>query len=581
MTLLEVQRILLLVGIAIVAYLLVQAWVSDAEKLREAEADQLQSTPLSSDQGTGEDNGATPEEFSDPSVAPLDQNQASEDIDSDVPDTSLIPTGNQVASTTGSGDAISRTLIKVTTPLYYVWIDPVGGDIVGWKLIAYPISLKEPDTPMTLLDRRVDRTYIAQSGLMGADGHDKPGDRPIYSVSRNDWNLEEGTLRVPLSFEENGVEITKTFVFQADRYDVDVEFNVRNATSQNFEANFFAQLKRDGGPVDGKTGGFIRPPAYVGAAITTDSKHYKRLKFKDIDKSAYQETVNGGWVAILQHYFLSTWIPNRTDSNRYFGSKDRQGNYRFGFIGPTHVITPGTTGTLGAKLYVGPKHQDALNELAPHLALTVDYGFFWWLSVPMFKVLDWIHSLVRNWGLAIILMTILIKTVLFPLSQMSYRSMAKMRKLSPQIKRLQERFGGDRQRMGQEMMSLYQKEKTNPLAGCFPMLLQMPVFFALYWVLIESVELRHAPFLFWIRDLSAMDPLFVLPIMNAGVMFLMQRLNPPMPDPMQQRIMMMMPVMFGAICLFMPAGLVLYWLVNSLYSMAHHYWALKRAGAPT
>ncbi|MCY3885473.1 MAG: membrane protein insertase YidC [Gammaproteobacteria bacterium] len=581
MTLLEIQRILLLVGIAIVAYLLVQAWVSDAEKLREAETEQLQSTPLSSDEATGATSEDTPQELADSSVESLDQTAANEDLDSDVPDSSMLQSDRGQIMTTSSAESVSRTLIKVTTPLYYAWIDPVGGDVVGWKLIAYPISLKEPDSPMTLLDRRADRTYIAQSGLMGEDGLDQPGGRPVYSVTRNDWNLEEGALNVKLTYEEDGVEVTKSFDFYADRYDIDVNYDVRNTSSQNFSANFFAQLKRDGGPADGKTGGFIRPPAYVGAAITTESKHYKRLKFKDIDKNAYREAVNGGWVAILQHYFLSTWIPNQNESNLYFGSKDRQGNYRFGFTGPTQVITPGTSGSFGAKLYVGPKHQDALDALAPHLALTVDYGFFWWLSVPMFKVLDWIHSLVKNWGLAIILMTILIKTVLFPLSQMSYRSMAKMRKLSPQIKRIQERFGGDRQRMGQEMMSLYQKEKTNPLAGCFPMLLQMPVFFALYWVLIESVELRHAPFLFWIRDLSAMDPLFVLPILNAGVMFLMQRLNPPMPDPMQQRVMMMMPIMFGAICLFMPAGLVLYWLVNSLYSMAHHYWALKRAGAPT
>lgn len=580
MTLLEVQRILLLLGIAVVAYLLVRAWVNDAEALREAEADQLQSTPLSSEQAS-----ASPEDPSSSETFDLDADspiEATENVETntDIPDTSLLPTGQQ-AVVARSQDSISRALIKITTPLYYAWIDPVGGDIVGWKLIAYPISLKEPDTPMTLLDRRIDRTYIAQSGLMGRDGHDKPGDRPVYSASRDEWTLDEGTLRIPLTFQQNGIEVTKSFEFYADRYDVDVSFDVHNASSQGFEANLFAQLKRDGGPADGKTGGFIRPPAYVGAAVTTDSKHYKRLKFNDIDKKAYQESVSGGWVAILQHYFLSTWIPSQNDNHRYFGSKDQQGNYRFGFIGPTRVIAPGTSGSLGAKLYVGPKHQDVLEGLAPHLALTVDYGFFWWLSVPMFKVLDWIHSMVRNWGVAIILMTILIKSVLFPLSQMSYKSMAKMRKLSPQIKRLQERFGGDRQRMGQEMMSLYQKEKTNPLAGCFPMLLQMPVFFALYWVLIESVELRHAPFLLWIRDLSAMDPLFVLPILNAGAMFLMQRLNPPMPDPMQQRVMMMMPIMFGAICLFMPAGLVLYWLVNSLYSMAHHYWALKRAGAPT
>ena len=577
MTLPDIQRILLLIGIAICAYLLVQAWVSDAQKrAQETDSGSVQSSPLTHEEATG--TGSPSESQTD---IPGTFEDSRPELDSDVPDPSLLQVTQEPVESQTTAQTASRDLIRVTTPLVDVWIDPFGGDFVGAKLIEYPVSLRERDTPMPMLDRRFDRTYLAQSGLMGADGFDQSQNRPTYSVSRKQWVLEEGSLDVPLTFEQDGIRVTKTFTFHADRYDIPVVYTVRNGTSSSFEASLFAQLKRDGGPVDGARGGFIRPPAFVGAAVTTNEKRYKRLKFKDIDKNQFRETVNGGWVAIVQHYFLSTWIPDQTVSNSVFAYRDNQGNYRVGFVNPGKVVPAGTTGTYGATFYVGPKYQRALEALAPHLSLTVDYGFFWWLSVPMFKILQWIQSLVHNWGLTIILMTILIKSVLFPLSQMSYKSMAKMRKLTPQIKRIQERFSGDRQRAGQEMMALYAKEKTNPLAGCLPMLLQMPVFFALYWVLIESVELRQAPFVFWIRDLSVMDPLFVLPILNAGAMFLMQRLNPPMPDPMQQRVMMMMPIMFGFICIFMPAGLVLYWLVNSLYSMGHHYWALKRAGAQT
>lgn len=573
MSLPDIQRILLLIGIAICAYLLIQAWVSDAEKrAQESDAGNVQSTPLSHDEVTGTSTTAEPPDVPQPIA------DSGEGLDSDVPDPSLIQTSEGSLAVQES-TSLDRSLIEVKTPLFHVWIDPVGGDIVGVKLIQYPVSLREPDTPMTLLDRRFDRTYVAQSGLTGADGFDQSQSRPTYSVSKTEWVLDQETLEVPLRYEQDGVRVTKTFTFYENDYHVNVDCEVRNGMNREFSATFFAQLKRDGGPVDGERGGFIRPPAYVGGAATTNDKRYQRLKFKDIEKSPFREPVDGGWVAIVQHYFLSAWIPEQATNNLLFANRDRQGNYRIGFTAPAKVVPVGSTGNYGATFYVGPKHQRTLEALAPHLSLTVDYGFFWWLSMPMFKILEWIQSIVQNWGLAIILMTILIKTALFPLSQMSYKSMAKMRKLSPQIKRIQERYGSDRQKVGQEMMALYAKEKTNPLAGCLPMLLQMPVFFALYWVLIESVELRQAPFVLWIRDLSAMDPLFVLPILNAGAMFLMQRLNPPMPDPMQQRVMMMMPIMFGFICVFMPAGLVLYWVVNSLYSMAHHYWALKRAGA--
>lgn len=569
----DIYRYVLLILLGVCGYLLIQAWVSDSER-RNTPGVATPSTPQVSNPTNQGSDTPTTESFGDESI-PNEVSPSSSS--SDIPDDSLIPPRQDELAI--ASQANSRDLIQVKTPVLQVWIDPTGGDIVGAKLPSYPISLKQADTPTTLLDRNLGREYIAQSGLIGEHGFDRANSRPVYSVEKPEWTLVNGTLEVPLMYEEDGVSVTKTFVFRDSGHDVDVVFEVVNNRDADFSANLFAQLKRDGlQPPDQQTG-FLRPRAYLGAAVSTNEVRYKKLKFNDINKSNFQEIVNGGWIAILQHYFLTAWIPESQNTYRYYGNRDPSGMYRFGFTGPTTIVEAGGSGTYQAKLYIGPKHQRTLVALAPHLDLTVDYGFFWWLSIPLFKALQWIQSWVVNWGVAIILLTIVIKTVLFPLSAMSYRSMAKMRKLAPQIKRLQERFGTDRQKLGQEMMALYSKEKANPLSGCLPLLLQMPVFFALYWVLIESVELRQAPFFLWIQDLGAMDPWLVFPILNGLSMFLMQRLNPPMADPMQQKVMMFMPIIFAGICIFMPAGLVLYWLTNNLYSMAHHYYALKQAGA--
>ena len=566
----DIFRYVLLILIGVCVYLMAKVWVEDAKQ-----RDISSSAPSAPQSITQRDlNG---DSFTSSDVPPRDSPTAQSITTGDVPDPALIPppaSENVIARRDES-----QQLIEVRTPALHVWIDPNGGDVVGAKLPSFPIDLSAPDSPTTLLDRKGSREYIAQSGLIGQSGLDQSGSRPIYRAIKNTWELTEGKLEVPLVYESDGIRATKTYVFEEGNHDVRVRYDVENNTDSDLSMSFWAQLKRDGLPPENQQTGFLRPRAYLGAAINTDTKHYRKLKFKEIAKNPYQEIVNGGWIAILQHYFLSAWIPDSETNYRYFGNQDQNGFYRFGFTGPATVIAPNDNATFTAVLYMGPKRQRALAGLAPHLELTVDYGFLWFLSIPIFKVLAWIQSLVVNWGLAIVLLTILIKTVLFPLSAMSYRSMAKMRKLAPQIKRLQERFGSDRQKMGQEMMALYRKEKANPFSGCLPLLLQMPVFLALYWVLIESVELRHAPFVFWIQDLGAMDPWLILPILNGVSMFLMQRLNPPMADPMQQKVMMFMPIVFGLICVFMPAGLVLYWFVNNVYSMGHHYYALRKAGA--
>ena len=563
----ELQRILLLVALGICGFLLVKTWIADEELRRASESRQ---TPVTAPLDTERADRTGAEDAID---VPASANQ-------DVPDQTFID-----SATTTTADAYSEyetaanRLITVATPRLQLWIDPIGGDIVGAKLPQYPVSLKEPHIPMTILDRGGGRVYIAQSGLAGQDGFDSGTERPLYSARRQDWIIEEGVERVVLSYEDDYFTVQKVFEFDAGSYLVDVSYRVTNETSQDLRTNFFAQLKRDSGEAFNSEGGFFRPPAYVGAALTTEDSRYEKVDFDDVESEDYRQVVRGGWIAFLQHYFLSTWIAPDEAEYTYYARRDSRGIYRFGFIGPAQAIRSGATETFRAKFYVGPKTQSELSTISENLHLTVDYGLLWWLSVPLFKIMSWFQSYVGNWGVAIILLTLLIKTVFFPLSAISYRSMAKMRKVQPQMKRLQERHAGDRQKLGQEMMALYAREKANPLAGCLVMLIQMPFFLALYWVLNESVELRQQPFMLWIQDLSAIDPWFVLPILNGLAMYFMQKLNPPMPDPMQQRVFAMMPIMFGLISVFVPSGLVLYWLVNTIYSFAHHWYALHRSGA--
>lgn len=572
----DIRRWVILLAIGLCAYWLVQSWVAYQQEKNSEDYTGTPAPSISSNEGS--------ENTDIPSNLPNSEGSAVSSGDEDVPDASLVAPSPQREAGDITTESVERDLIEVKTPLHHIWIDPLGGDIVGAKLPEYPVSLKDPDIPTTLLDKRFGRTYVAQSGLIESNRSNRLPSRPVFTpVSRNyelEESAEEDSLDVVLNFEKDGIRVTKTFVFHKDQYALQVRYDVQNNSSEPYTAGFYGLISRDAGPPDGVKTGFFRPPAYMGGAVTTPEKRYKRLKFKQLREQPFEvRGVEGGWIAFLQHYFISAWIPPQEGTYVYYAQRRNSGNFWYGFTSAEQTVEPGFGDVYEATFYVGPKRQKYLNPLADYLSLTVDYGFFWWLSVPMFAVLEWIQSWAVNWGISIVLLTIIIKTILFPLSEISYRSMARMRKLTPQIKRIQEKYGTDRQKLGQEMMALYRKEKANPLSGCFPMLLQMPVFFALYWVLIESVELRQAPLMLWIQDLGAMDPWFILPILNGASMFLMQRLNPPMADPMQQRVMMLMPIMFCVICIFMPAGLVLYWFTNNLYSMGHHYFALKRTGA--
>jgi YidC/Oxa1 family membrane protein insertase len=491
----------------------------------------------------------------------------------------LLP--GEVSSGEGSGSGTVESggrLVKVTTPTLQAWIDLLGGDIVRIQLPKFPLTKDRPDVPYLLLDNGRGHTYIAQSGLIGAEGLDSGGQRPLYRAQSNDLVLTgEGTLELELVAEQGGFQITKTFVFSSDAYLVDLRYRLVNNTGRPVDVGLFAQIKRDDKDPFGETSFTLGPQPFLGAALTTSESRYEKLDFEDLDEGDYRANVEGGWIAFLQHYFLSAWIANPEDANGFYGQRRSDGTYIVGYTSPASKLAAGDTGRWQTRFYAGPKDQRQLEKIAPNLNLTVDYGFLWWLAVPLFYILDWFHSFVGNWGLSIILLTMLVKLVLYPLSAASYRSMANMRRVGPQMKRLQERYSDDRQKLSQEMMALYKKEGVNPLGGCLPMLLPMPIFLALYWVLFESVELRQAPFMLWIDDLAAMDPYFVLPLLMGASMFFQQLLSPAVGDPMQVKMMRLMPVMFTVLFLFFPSGLVLYWLVNNVLSIAQQWWVMRQA----
>lgn len=572
----EIQRIVLLIGMAAVGYLLILAWNDDYGQGVNVD------TYSSELELSGVDGGSSTA----PDVAAQAPGAINTASDSDVPDDSLLapPSANEPA--TSAPEPVAQIdqsrLIKVTTPVLEVWIDRLGGDVVRVQLPKFPLTIDRPDVHYQLLDNSRGRTYVAQSGLIGRDGIDKGTSRPLYTSSQSEYSLTDtgGSLEVALRASKGGLDVVKTFRFAPDDYLVGLSYDVANNSAETKQAALFAQLKRDRSEPRGQETTALGPRPYLGGALTTAESRYEKIDFDDLDDEGdFRQSVQGGWIAFLQHYFLSAWVAEPDVTNRFYGQRRNDGTYVFGFVAPAQDIQPGQSVSWQTGLYAGPKDQERLEEIAPNLNLTVDYGFLWWLAVPLFKVLKWLHDLAGNWGVAIILLTILVKAVLWPLSAKAYKSMANMRRVAPQMKRLQERHAGDRQKLSGEMMKLYQKEGVNPLGGCLPMLLPMPIFLALYWVLFESVELRQAPLILWIQDLSVMDPFFVLPLLMGASMYLQQLLSPAMGDPMQVKMMRLMPVMFTVLFLFFPAGLVLYWLVNNVISIAQQYWVIRKTEA--
>ncbi|MFT4609509.1 MAG: YidC/Oxa1 family membrane protein insertase, partial [Cellvibrionaceae bacterium] len=502
--------------------------------------------------------------------------------DSDLPiasNESNLPTdATDVAGNTT--DSISD-FVSIKTSTIEMVINRNGGDIVQAILPRHKVKLNG-EQGFTILDQTLATTYIAQSGLIGINGTDTSAGRPLFESANSSYvlNSGDGSLDVDLTMSQNGVNIVKRFTFFENKNVIDVTYLIDNQSNSNWQANLYGQIKRDSHkPIAAADSGVGVSP-YVGAATTTNDDKYEKLKFSDLEEESRNFSIKGGWVAMVQHYFTSAWIPDKESTNKIFLRKlKNQDMYLLGFISPETLVQPGTQAEISARFYVGPKNIDDLELIAENLDLTIDFGFLWWIAKPIFHLLDYIHDHIGNWGWSIIVLTIIIKAVFFYPSALSYRSMAKMRKLSPKMKALKERVGDDKQKMSQEMMKLYKKEKVNPMGGCLPILIQMPVFISLYWVLMESVELRHAPFALWITDLSVMDPYFIFPLVMGATMFIQQQLNPTPPDPMQAKIMKWMPVAFTFMFLWFPVGLVIYWVTNNTLSIIQQYIITKKIEA--
>lgn len=526
----ETQRSFLFIALMVVSFLLFQQW-------------QLDNAPI------------TPDAANSP-VEQTNTNNSSSDF---------VPEPSSSAAPIVKAIATNAKIITVTTDVFTIQINTQGGDIVDVKLHNYETE-QGSGIPFTIMQNGTSK-YIAQSGLTGTNGLDRiiPG-RPIYSVTSNNFELDNNEqLVVDLTYnQESGLDVVKRFTFTKDNYKVLVEYLINNNQNTNASVQLYGQLKQSS-HIDTSSG---LVPTYRGAAYSTSEEPYEKYDFEDIADANLNQTTKGGWVAMLQHYFVSAWAPNAQDTNQLYTSYSSNGDAVIGFKAPTVDVPANSQATTSAVFYVGPKNQDALKAIADNLNLTVDFGFLFMISEPLYWLLMFIQSYVGNMGIAIIVITLIVKGAMYPLTKAQYTSMAKMRELQPKMAQLKERYGDDRQKMGQATMELYRKEKVNPAGGCLPLLIQMPIFLALYWVFLESVELRHAPFALWIQDLSSLDPYYILPILMGISMFIMQKMQPmTVQDPMQQKIMQYMPVMFTVFFFWFPSGLVLYWLVSNVISI--------------
>jgi YidC/Oxa1 family membrane protein insertase len=542
----ESQRSFLLIGLAMVGFLLWQQW-------------QL-------------DYGPQP-------VAPkTNSEQTSTDLD--MPSSDDVPAPNTSSQNLiGSSDQGGK-VISVITDTLILSINTKGGDVVSANLVKYPIEQGSEEL-YSLLRSNGNKLFIAQSGLIGRDGTDSKG-RPTYSAVKDSYVLEGDTLTIPLTLKTpEGLQVTKNFIFTRNSHKIDVNYVIKNNTSDPKQVQQFAQLKQSMLEQEGS----MFMPIYRGGAFSVEDDIYEKFSFDDITDNNLKKSTKAGWVAMIEHYFVSAWVPPQGETNNLFSRVLQTTNGVIGFTGQPVEIQAGETTQINSILYLGPKDQDTLAALARGLDLTVDYGFLWMISKYLFYFLQYIHSLVGNWGFSIILITIVVKGAMYPLTKKQYESMAKMRALKPKMDALKERYGEDKQKMQQAMMEMYKKDKVNPMGGCFPLLLQMPIFLALYWVLLESVELRHADFVFWITDLSAKDPFFVLPVLTGISMYLLQKLQPmTMTDPMQQKIMQFMPVAMSLFFFIFPAGLVLYWLISNLITLVQAkiiYASMEKRGLQT
>jgi len=553
----EKARGFLIFALAIISYFLFLAWQEDYGN-KTAQPVVSQDTPAVS-----------------VDALPVDTSDAVTSSQSDLPQVEVKQPTKTVA--------VGQRLVSIKTDTLDIVVDTRGGDVVKADLVNYHKELNRPDLPIEMLMQNDMRTYVAMSGLIGKGAPDSADKREVYNTNKTVFELQDSqeVLEVPMIWtNDKGVTYTKTFVLTRGSHVIDVVYTVNNQSDETVAHRVFTQLKRDW-TVDPNGAGSSFMTAFLGAAYADDESKFEKLAFDDMRDEPVKTQATGGWVAMIQHYFLTAWVPPQNEVNNISSSVVSQNGNDMSIMRVMQSgfeVKPGQEIQKKSQLYVGPKSQGVLEKIAPGLDLSVDYGILWPIGQLLFWLLNAFQGFVGNWGLSIILVTLSVKILLFPIFSKQYRSFAKLRQLAPKIEQLKKRYGDDRAKMGPAMMELYRKEKANPLGGCLPMVFTMPVFFALYWVLMESIEIRHQPFFFWIHDLSSQDPYFILPLIMGASMWFMQKMQPTSAtmDPMQQKMMQFMPVIFTGFFLFFPSGLVLYWIVNNVLSIAQQLYITKK-----
>ena len=544
-------------GLAVVSWLLLLAWEKDYPQMPV-------SAPVEQSQGGITNSPAVTSDL------PVGAAGSTTPLANDVP---------VIGSNATSAPVPTNNTVKVKTDVLTVTLDRNGGDIVEVLLPGYRRQIDVENDPFVLLENTTSRTFVAKSGLVGRNGIDSTR-RAIYQTTANDYELtgNSSTLVVEMTHTDSaGVEVTKRFTFERGSYLIGIEYEINNSSSAVWQANVFGQINRNTFPDPSSVGG-VGMSTFLGFALTSIDDPYIKVKFEDINNAMPSHELPGGWIGLSQHYFLSAWIPPVEAINTFSTLISPQNTSEFigGFTSQEFTVTPGTVGKQNLRFYAGPKDQYALQAISSNLDLTIDYGVLWFIAAPIYWLLRQIATLVGNYGWSILLLTVCVKGIFYKLSATSYRSMANMRRVMPKMTQLKERYGDDKMKLQKATMELYQKEKINPFGGCLPMLVQMPVFIALYWVLMESVELRQAPFILWIKDLSAMDQYFVLPLLMGASMFVQSLLSPAPADPTQAKVMKFMPVIMTIFFLWFPAGLVLYWLTNSVLGILQQWYITRK-----
>lgn len=468
-------------------------------------------------------------------------------------------------------------LVQVKTDVLNLEIDLRQGDIVSAKLLDYPLSVDDKNTPFSLLQYQSNERYVANSSLFVASGQSVQSLNFGFTTEKQQYQLDSNQNQLIVTLDgknDEGLAVKKEFIFNKGSYLIDVRYKIINKSANDWKGFLNTQLLRSS-PKEDKSS-ILHVGSYTGASYSNPGVHrYQKVSFSDMGKTNLDVDTKGGWIAMQQHYFLSAWVPDANSDNKFY-TRATNGDYTIGAVSQPISIKPEEEKEIGSRLYVGPEDTSVLKSIAPSLDLTVDYGLLWFVSSLLFSLMKTINNFVGNWGWSIVLVTVLIKLAFYRLSASSYKSMAGMRKLQPKLQALRERYGDDKAKISQATMELYKQEKVNPLGGCLPIVIQIPVFIALYWVLLESVELRQAPFIFWIKDLASPDPYHVLPLIMGATMLIQQKLNPAPPDPMQAKVMMFLPVLFTGLFWNFPSGLVLYWIVNNTLSILQQWYITRK-----